>query len=161
MIPEIIEKRFEEYKKDIPKFIEDTDDYYVTYILRPVALISFDYYYDGMSREEFRKIQRLVMDANTDFRKIISFWKLKSLSKDSKTETYVVYTADKNDNKDWFEKNKDCGYIKTVNKSRSDWSQKTGQTHRGDYKGGMPLAIDTEKEFQEYWTKYPFTKIDI
>lgn len=149
MIPDILEKRFSEYKKDIPKFIEKSDDYYGTYILRPVAFISFDYYYDGMSREEFRKIQRLMMDANSEFRKIIAFWVLKNIDTKSKSETYVVYTADKNDNKNWLEKNKECGYLKVINKGYKE------------YKGSMPLAIDTDKEFQEYWKKYPFTKINI
>jgi len=145
MIPDILEKRFSEYKKDIPKFIEKSDDYYGTYILRPVAFISFDYYYDGMSREEFREIQKLMMDANVEFRKIIVFWVLKDIDTKSKSETYVVYTADKSDNKDWLEKNKECGYLKSIK----------------GYKGGMPLAINADKEFQEYWKKYPFTKINI
>ena len=56
MISKILEDRFNEYKKDIPEFIEENDSYYGSYIIRPVVFISRDYYYDGMSKEEFRKI---------------------------------------------------------------------------------------------------------
>ncbi len=146
MISKILEDRFNEYKKDIPEFIEENDSYYGSYIIRPVLFISRDYYYDGMSKEEFRKIQKLMIDANTEFREIINYWKIKEIK--SKSETYIVYTADKNDNKDWLEKNKDCGYLKVMNE-------------RGrEYKGGVPLAVDTDKLFHNYWQKYPFTKIN-
>jgi hypothetical protein len=145
-LPEIIEKRFEEYKKDVLEFIEVNDPYYGTYIIRPVIFISFDYYYDGMDKEEFRKIQRLMMDANTDFRNILYSWTIKDIK--SKVETYVVYAIDKNDNKYWLKNNKDCEYLKVVNKGRDS-----------EYKGGMPLSTNIDSLLQDYWKKYPFTKI--
>jgi hypothetical protein len=147
-LPEILEKRFEEYKKDIPDFIEQSEDYYGSYKMRPVIFISFDYYYDGVSREEFRKIQNVMMDANTEFRKILLGYYIKDLTNERGCETFVIYATDKEDNKDWLEKNKDCGYVTYMNKNSEN-----------SYTGSMPLAINTNKSLKEYWEKYPFTKI--
>lgn len=143
MLPEIIEKRFEEYKKDIPEFIEYNDEYYGHYKMRSVIFLSFDYYYDGMSREEFRKIQKMMMNANSEFRKILIYFNIKTIKETSKGETFAIYTADTKDNKDWLENNKDCGYLKSV----------------PSYKGNMPLSINVDRVLNEYWEKYPFTKI--
>ena len=143
MLPEILEKRFEEYKKDIPEFIERNEEYYGSYKMRAVIFLSFDYYYDGMSREEFRKIQRMMIDANSEFRRLLGYFNIKMLKEMSKGETFVVYTADSKDNKGWLENNKDCGYLKAV----------------PTYKGSMPLSINSDKVLKKYWEKYPFTKI--
>jgi hypothetical protein len=141
MIPDIIKNRFDDYKKDVPKFIKEKDEYYGEYIMRPVVFISFDYYYDGMSRDSFRRIQNMMIDANSKFRNVIDFWTIKNIDSNKKSETYIVYAVDLKDNKDWFIKNKDCDYLKNV-KSKV-----------------MPFAVDTDKIFPEYWDKYPFTKI--
>ncbi len=147
-LPEILENRFDEYKKNIPEFIHKDDDYYGKYTYRPVILICFDYYYDGMSREEFRKIQKMVMNANTDFRKILIGYHLKSLNNDTGKDTFVIYAVDMRDNEGWAENNPQCGYIKYyANQGRV-------------YKGPMPLGLNTDKVLREYWEKYPFTKIN-
>jgi hypothetical protein len=146
-LPEILEKRFAEYKKDAPDLIEQNDEYYGKYKTRPIILISFDYYYDGMAREEYSKIQSIMFSANTDFRKILSSYKIKTLKED-KGETFIIYVADIEDNKDWLEINKDCGYLKYMNNNTDI-----------KYNSTMPLAIDTNKVLKDYWEKYPFTKI--
>jgi hypothetical protein len=56
--------------------------------------------------------------------------------------------ADIEDNKDWLEINKDCGYLKYMNNNTDI-----------KYNSTMPLAIDTNKVLKDYWEKYPFTKI--
>jgi TusA-related sulfurtransferase len=88
MLPEILEKRFEEYKKDIPEFIE--------------------------LNNEFRKIQSMMIDANSEFRRILGYFNIKMLKEMSKGETFIVYTSDSKDNEGWLENNKDCGYLKAV-----------------------------------------------
>lgn len=142
-LPEILEKRFEEYKKDIPNMIQISDEYYGSYIMRPVIFICFDYYYEGMSREEFRKIQRLMMDANSEFRELIYGYNLKSLNDEKGKDTFVIYVPDFKDNKGWSERNPYCGYMRYVK----------------SYKGNIPIGVNSEKILKDYWEKYPFTRI--
>ena len=146
----VLEKRMDDYRNmDYPEFMYLEDDYYGKYVLRPVCIISFDNYVDGMSREYFREISARSFKCWEDCRKVYQ-WPATFVLKEEKafgTEitrelVWVVYVPDINDNKDWVKNN--------INKASIF-------TQYPKYAGAksLPFATHVDKYFKKFLDKYP------
>ena len=141
-----IKDKLDTFRQCIPLMRNSYYELMGAYVERAVILISFDFYFDGMTKEEYRFLQSQMFAANDDFRKKIhahSYLDLQMSVETNLSSSFVVYAVDKYDNVGWRKNNPDCGFLKQV----------------PNYKGECPISYDTNKVLNKFWEKYPFTRI--